>query len=254
MRPRLSHLKGASALVAMLLRAVMLWLRRSKPEAAPAEPAVNPDPDESDGPATIKFPTRKPGPRPSGAAAFIAAMLLCMSATMAQTAPADLTMHLSPATRAWYRNPDGSCVQCSLGMAGVHCNDLNAATLLWDTEFGPAERGGSWPSRVAEYCDRRGIVAFNVTGLTVDDTIPWMTWAAKTGRFAAIGCGTAHFQTLYGYDPEKREWLVCNNNSTDRIDRYSDQQFRELHRASGPWCVILQRPTSTPPQMIKWWK
>ncbi len=163
-------------------------------------------------------------------------------------------MSLSPQTRSWYRNPDGSCVQCSIGMAGVHCNDPNAASLLWDTQYGPAERGGSVPSRVEAYCDRRGITAWSVTGATVDDTMPWIQWAAKTGRFAAVGCGSRHFQTVYGYDQKQKLWYVCNNNSTDRIDRYTDQQFRQLHRDCGPWCVILEKSSSPPPQMVRWWK
>ena len=162
-------------------------------------------------------------------------------------------MHLSPGVRAWYRNPDGSCVQCSLGMAGVHCNNLNAASLLFDSEYGPAERGGSWPGRVAEYCDRRKIIAWNVTGRTVDDTMPGIKWAARTGRFAAVGLGTAHFQTLYGYDPNTNTFFVCNNNSTNQVDRYSEADFRALHAQSGPWVVILEKPSSPPPRFEAWW-
>lgn len=182
--------------------------------------------------------------------------LCCSSAIAAEplTEPPRQMMQLEPATRAWFVNPDGSCVQCSIGMAGVHGNNLNAATLLWDTEFGPAIRGGSNPLRVENYCNKRGIVAWSVTGATVDDTIPWMEWAAKTGRFAAIGCGRQHFQTLYGYDPRSSEWYVCNNNSTHRVDRYTDQQFRALHAESGPWCVILEKSSSVPPRIVTWWK
>lgn len=163
-------------------------------------------------------------------------------------------MQLSPETRAWFRNPDGSCVQCSIGMAGVHCNDLNAACLLWDTVYGPRERGGSWPSRVANYCNRRGIKAWNITGNSVSETLPWIQWAAKTGRFAAIGAGGNHFQTLYGWNPQTNIYYVCNNNSTSRIDEYTEEQFRRLHAASGPWVVILQRPSSENPVLVEWWK
>ena len=77
-------------------------------------------------------------------------ILLCLATAAAGAEPAN-QMHLAPETRAWFRNPDGSCVQCSIGMCGVHCNDPNAATLLWDTEYGRAERGGSWPGRVSQY-------------------------------------------------------------------------------------------------------
>ena len=41
--------------------------------------------------------------------------------------------------RTWFRNPDGSCVQCSIGMCGVDQNVPAAATLLWDTPYGSRE-------------------------------------------------------------------------------------------------------------------
>lgn len=210
-----------------------------------------PDPvPTNEPPATIPF-------APAATTGILLLGLLCFAQVAgAQDRPTVPTaMQLSESTRAWYRNPDGSCVQCSIGMAGVHCNDINAASLLWDTEYGPAVRGGSGPSRVEAYCDQRGIQAWSVTGATVEDTIPWMVWAARTGRFAAIGAGRAHFQTLYGYDPgDERPWRVCNNNSTQRIDRYTDREFKQLHAASGPWVVILQRASSDPPIPTKWWK
>lgn len=155
-------------------------------------------------------------------------------------------------TRNWFFNPDGSCVQCSIGMAGTHCNDPKAATLLWDTPYGPAIRGGSTPARVAAYCNERGIKAWNITGES--NTFAWMTWAAKTGRFAAIGAGRAHFQTLYGRDFKRQRWLVCNNQTPSRIDEYDDDAFRRLHMSSGPWIVVLAKPSSANPQLVEWWK
>lgn len=178
-------------------------------------------------------------------------ILLILTCCLMAAEPAVHTMQLTPAQRNWFRNPDGSCVQCSIGMAGVHCNDLKAATLLWDTRYGSQVRGGSWPSRVEAYCQERGITAWSVTG---DTTIEWCRWAAKTGRFAAIGAGRAHFQTLYGYDEGRKRWLVCNNNSPDRIDEYTEEGFRQLHYASGPWVVILQRSSSPHPVLTEWWK
>ncbi|HRE03392.1 MAG TPA: hypothetical protein PLV68_19000, partial [Ilumatobacteraceae bacterium] len=64
-----------------------------------------------------------------------------------------------------------------------------------------------------------------------------MRWAAETGRGAAIGAGTAHFQTLMGFEPTSGTWYVCNNNSPQRIDVYDDAAFRRLHLASGQWVV-----------------
>ncbi|MDX1961826.1 MAG: hypothetical protein SFX18_01655 [Pirellulales bacterium] len=165
--------------------------------------------------------------------------------------PAAQMMQLPPAVRQWYRNPDGSCVQCSIGMCGVWSNIPAASTLLWNTPYGPAIRGGSWPSRVSDYARRRGIPLYNITGAT---TLDWLRWAGRTGRFAAMAAGPAHFQTLYGYDPATNSWQVCNNNSPQRIDHYSDAQFRRLHASGGPWVVILDAPASPAvPQYRRWW-
>jgi len=165
--------------------------------------------------------------------------------------PDEHAMDLPTEIRRWYFNPDGSCVQCSIGMCGADQDVPAAATLLWDTEYGPAERGGSYPERVARYCRSRGIKAYNITG---ERTFDWMRWAASTGRGAAIGAGRAHFQTLVGHDPKTGTWYVCNNNSPDRIDKYDEAAFRKLHLASGRWVVILDYPPHPArPAYHKWW-
>ena len=164
----------------------------------------------------------------------------------------ELAVDLPVAVRQWFRNPDGSCVQCSIGMCGVDQNVPAAATLLWDTAYGPAERGGSGPARVAEYCERRGIRAYSIVG---DDTWDWMHWATENGRGAAIGAAVNHFQTLVGHNSETGEWYVCNNNSPERIDIYNEAAFRRLHLASGPWIVILDSPPHPAhPEYLAWWK
>lgn len=162
-----------------------------------------------------------------------------------------LALDLPAAVRQWYRNPDGSCVQCSIGMCGVDQNVPAAATLLWDTEYGPRERGGSGPSRVTSYAQRRGIRVWNITG---SSTFEWMKWAARNGRGAAIGAGSMHFQTLVGYDPPSGTWFVCNNNSPKRIDEYTEAEFRRLHLASGQWVVVLDyAPHPARPRYVRWW-
>lgn len=181
-------------------------------------------------------------------------MLAVSSIANAQGTASNNQMQLSPETREYFRNRTnpGSCVQCSIGIAGIHCNDLNAASLLWDSIYGSKVWHGSWPGRVAGYCNERGIRAYNVTG---SSTIDWCKWAAKTGRFAAIGAGEAHFQTLYGYvEGDAKPWKVCNNNSPQRIDEYTDSEFKRLHYASGPWVVVLKKSSSENPELVEWWK
>jgi len=177
--------------------------------------------------------------------------LWCVSAAGQAVVDPTNALDLPAEIRQWFRNPDGSCVQCSIGMCGIDQNNPNAATLLWDTEYGDKVRGGSNPQRVASYCDRRGIKAYNITG---SSTFDWMKWACATGRPAAIGAGRQHFQTLAGYDPARGKWLVCNNNSPQRIDEYSEAGFRQLHLASGPWVVILDAPPHpVRPEYVRWW-
>jgi hypothetical protein len=136
-------------------------------------------------------------------------------------------------------------------MVGIWQNDPTAYTLLWNTPYGEAVRGGSWPERVERYSNQRGMAIYNVTG---ESTFEWMRWAAATGRMAAIGAGERHFQTLYGWDPKSNTWYVCNNNSPGRVDAYSDRAFRSLHLASGPWVVVLDRaPPPAVPQYVQWW-
>jgi hypothetical protein len=156
--------------------------------------------------------------------------------------------------RELYRNPDGSCVQCSIGMCGIDANVPEAYTLLVDSEFGSKVRGGSWPGRVTEYAKERGIKCWNVTGRQTYDA---MSWACDTGRCAAIGFKTSHFCTLLGSQVGRdgqRRWFVCDNNTPEKVDEYDDQEFRALHQASGPWCVILdQPPAPVRPRYAKWW-
>ena len=65
-------------------------------------------------------------------------------------------------------------MQCSNGMVGMHINRPEWTFLLWDTPYGPAVHGGSWPGRVADYARQRGMKIFNVTGNSFADTRPWM--------------------------------------------------------------------------------
>jgi len=180
---------------------------------------------------------------------FLLVAALCGAAVAAESE--QLAVDLPKEVRQWFFNPDGSCVQCSIGMCGVDQNVPAAATLLWDTEYGSRERGGSGPSRVARYCRQRGIRVYNVTGTATWD---WMKWAVENGRGAAIGAGRRHFQTLVGHDPTTGTWYVCNNNSPGRIDAYSDAAFRRLHLASGQWVVVLDYPPHPArPKYVRWW-
>lgn len=157
--------------------------------------------------------------------------------------------------RLRFRNPDGSCVQCSIALAGVHQNVPAAEFLLWDSPYGPKVRGGAWPERVKEYCNARGIRAYNIEG---KETMAWIEWACRNGRYAAVTCGSAHMQTVVGMSADGQEVYVVNNNSPQRVDTYTREKFWRLHTADGPgWCVILDTPVPIPwmgPEYKDWLK
>lgn len=166
-------------------------------------------------------------------------------------------INLPKQTLTWFYNPDGSCVQCSGGMIGAYHTDFLQATLLFSTEYGRAERGGSGPDRVARYCRERGIEVYNVTGRGFADTKPWIDWSAKTGRFCAIGYFGMHFQTFYGKDFDKNLYYVQNNwsGTFDAPYEHSEATFKRNHEASGAWVVIPKRPPPSPdPVYVQWWK
>lgn len=177
-------------------------------------------------------------------------------ALLASSAAAQDQMELPGDVCTWFVNTDGSCVQCSISMAGVWQNVPQASTLLFSTDYGRAVRGGSGPGRVEAYSDARGIPVYNVTG---ENTWDWMKWAAKTGRLSAIGCFRAHFQTLLWYNPDPSDpkpWKVRNNwhGTTDEHYEFSESEFRRHHLSSGQWVVILKTaPPPMPPAYVKWW-
>ena len=167
--------------------------------------------------------------------------------------PGVIAMDIPDRERLWFFNTDGSCVQCSAGMVGLRGNLPAWTFLLWDTEYGRAQRGGSGPDRVARYARARGMKLFNVTGR---ETYAYMEWAAKTGRFAAIGFFGRHFQTHYGRDYTGEAYLVCNNWSGCKLTSYTLAEFKRHHEASGLWCFVPDEPPAPPGpfKVVEWWK
>ena len=154
--------------------------------------------------------------------------------------------------REQYRNQDGSCVYCSIGMMGVDMNNPNAASILHDSEYGQACRGGAWPQRVIEDFQRRGIDAWHVEGNTKE----WLQWCWRNGRTAAVTLTPYHMQWCVGFDTNSV--YVVDNNSPQKVDEWSHSSFWRQHEAhDGGWAVILKgpRPASwVPPERFPWWE
>lgn len=234
------YLIAAVALVAVALACVLISPPETAPDPAPL-PAVQPMPTPPSPPTKPKKPKCPNCPQDLEEIGF-----------EAEAREQGLSMDLPLKLRQACHNPDGSCVQCSISMCGYDQNVPAASMLLWDTDYGKAERGGSEPGRVGRYMQARGMRGYNVTG---SNTYDWMRWACATGRGAAVGCSSSHFQTLAGYDPAGQRWAIIDNNGNHATKWYSDQQFRQLHEASGRWCVILDYPPHPArPVYREWWK
>lgn len=163
--------------------------------------------------------------------------------------------------RARYRNPDGSCVQCSIGMCGVAQAVPAAEWLLWDSQYGTRVRGGSDPDRVKRYCDARLIPAYNIFGR---EAWPWLCWALENGRPAAITWGSRHMITAMGATfnaagriDQQSAIAICDNNSPTRVSWVPVPQFRRNFEAFGSsgWVVILRTPPPAHAAPFRvWWE
>lgn len=151
--------------------------------------------------------------------------------------------------RRRFGNPDGSCVQCSIGMAAVHHACKPAEMLLWNSQYGGPVRGGSTSSRVAQYCRARGIPVLNTT----QNTLAIVDAALRSGRMAAIKWGSDHMITALGITADGR-YAVCDNNSPSTISYYTRAEFARRHRS---WVVVLLGPAPSPwkaPPLVRWWE
>lgn len=134
----------------------------------------------------------------------------------------------------------GSCVQASLSMCGAHHGIPAAETLLIDSPYGPAELGGSFPRRVKDYCQRRGILIYSIEGT---QTVEWIVWALQRGCFVGITYGRAHMICAVAVAEDGSWFEIVDNNYPEEVRRVDRKTFVHEHRVhGGGWCVILDTP------------
>jgi hypothetical protein len=190
---------------------------------------------------------------------FAALILLVASVAMAGNQPikgpdpvpgkAIHCLQVPKPIRIKYPNPDGSCVLLSLGVSGIHSNDPKCTYLPFKSEYGPAERLGANPERIARIFAQRGIKGWNVTG---KPSIEMARFAVKTGRGCALGFDYEHFQAVWGYDYQRKIWLIWDNRYPEFIWEYTEAQFEQMHNRSGRWSVVLEKPGDRIPHPTEW--
>jgi hypothetical protein len=188
----------------------------------------------------------------AGISAIVRAAAIAVACCVGGSAVAQDNAYLAPTSSlARYKNiphpqnGQGSCVQASLSMVGLHQNVPAAECLLRsDPEYGPPELGGSYPSRVAAYAARRGMAIYNVEG---SDTLQWIDWALRNGRYAAITYGRAHMIIATGMTPDGSRYQIVDNNYPTEPRWVSRDVFVREHRGyAGGWTVILDTPAPLP--------
>ena len=173
---------------------------------------------------------------------------VCLMAAALPAQDAGRAYIMPPEIFANYKNRrgpkgEGSCVWASNAMAGAHACVPAVESLLRDPNFGD----GAWPERVEREFRSRGIKAWNVEG---SETMPWIEWALKTGRYAAVTYGDAHMICAVGMSPDGRQFFVVDNNYPTEVRAVSRETFIREHRGhAGGWCVILD--TQGPPPWIR---
>ncbi len=177
-------------------------------------------------------------------------------------AASSLAVNLPESVRVRYHNTDGSCAHCSIGLIGADQNVPAAAWLLWDSEYGRAVRGAGWPTQVRTYCRARGIDPWIVEG-TSRETMPWIEWALRTGRGAAVTWNPGHMIAAVGISPRGQWIAVWDNNQPRAIRWVSRQTFLAKHGAQRhggmyyqAWAVILDAPPApgVDPIFFRWWE
>jgi hypothetical protein len=165
-----------------------------------------------------------------------------------------------PQIREQFRNfpapgsGEGSCVWCAISMMGVDGNNPRAATMLENTQWGPANLGGAYPDMARQAFSQREIDAWHIEG----NTRPWLEWCWRNRRTAAVTLTPYHMQWMVGGDPARGTVYVVDNNSPQRVDEWSVSEFFAQHEShGGGWTIILKGPRPAPwygPETRKWWK
>ena len=138
----------------------------------------------------------------------------------------------------------GSCVQASLSMCGAHHGVPAFELLLQPSQFGPAELGGSTPSRVKNYAQARGVPIYSIEG---SETLPWIEWGLRRGCYVGITYGRAHMITAVATAEDGSWFEIVDNNWPGEVRRVDRATFIHEHRIhGGGWCVLLKTPGPAP--------
>lgn len=187
--------------------------------------------------------------------ALFAALVLCCSSVLAQHPHVPSVAAQLPNTiRTRYYNTDGSCVQCSNGFAGHTLNIAPFSELLWTTPYGPAERGGAGPSRVARYARERGVRVVNVTG---SSTTAWIEQELLNGRPLSITWDYNHVVSVLDMTADRQWFLVWNNQwRSGKPKWYGRSEFYRRHSVDSRWAVAFPSyPAPTPRGVYtNWWR
>ena len=172
----------------------------------------------------------------------VACVIACLGAALA-AADQGFAIMPSPAALAKFRNLDGSCAWCSVGLLGIHAG-LNVgyigrggATFL-DVERAIQRRG--LPMRVVR--SREGFLAIEAA-LKRGEWVA-LTWQIGNGGAPCRNCGQRHgglhMLNAVGISADGQQWAILDNNHLDRLLIVSRDRAWGEYNAGGAWGVVME--------------
>ena len=175
-------------------------------------------------------------------AAITALLLSFVSASMDAAEPGFATLP-TPAELAKFRNLDGSCAWCSVGLLGIHVG----------LDVGYIGRGGAIFIDVERAIQRRGLPMRVVRSrdgfLAIEAALKRGEWAALTWQIGDGGspcknCGRRHgglhMLNAVGISSDGQRWAILDNNRLDRLLIVTRDRAWNEYNAGGAWGVVME--------------
>lgn len=175
--------------------------------------------------------------------ALIACLLVVSGATGMDAGEPGFAMLPSPAELARFRNLDGSCAWCSVGLLGIHAG----------MDIGYIGRGGAIFLDVERAIQRRNLPMRVVRSrdgfLAIEAALKrgqWaaMTWQVGDGGTPCRNCGRRHgglhMLNVVGVSSDGQRWAILDNNRLDRLLIVTRDRAWNEYNAGGAWGVVME--------------
>ena len=131
------------------------------------------------------------------------------------------------------RNPDGSCVHCSL-VTTFNQQRLYDTADAWFAKY----RGGESSGGLRRKLTAEGILFADTTS----GDVKFIDWAVRTRRGCLVNDKRGHVRTLMGIDqagtPGARAFVQDNNGSATKLYVYGREEWLSMWKSRGGWAAV----------------